>query len=214
MENKLSALFYPKRPFDSLYIPAIYKSIWIDGLYIDVLNGRTDMVIVELGANVGIVADHMRAYAKKVYSVEPENENFESLKANKEWNSWDNVEIFHAAMWDKDGEETLHVSENNRTACSLTAQYNKETQGVKTYAMDTFFKENNIEKVDFMKMDIEGSEEKVLMSEGFLKVVPQIETLMVEFHSAGWERLVDHLVSLGFKTRRPMTDEVLIFFYR
>ena len=87
---KLGALFYPKEddngnkiPFDNLYIPYIYKEIYFDGVYIDILNGRKDMTIMDIGANIGVTVQHFQPYAKKLYAIEPSPEHFEALKKNK-----------------------------------------------------------------------------------------------------------------------------------
>ena len=110
----LKALFYPDVPFDTLFIPYIYKEIYLDGVYIDIFNQKKDMVVVDVGANIGIVTQYMRDYAKKIYAIEPSSEHFEALKKNKEFNKWDNVEIFKLAIADKDGEMTLNLNKNNR----------------------------------------------------------------------------------------------------
>ena len=84
----LNALFYPagtkKNPikFESLFIPYIYKEIYLEGIYIDIFNTRSDLVVLDIGANIGIVTQYMRDFAKKVYAVEPSSEHFEALKKN------------------------------------------------------------------------------------------------------------------------------------
>ncbi len=213
MDN-LSAIFYPKIDFNKLYIPHILKTIYMDGLYNEALADRKDLTIIDLGANCGLVTNYLRGFAKQVYSVEPANEHFEALKKNMEYNGWDNVKIFHAGMMDKDGTATLHLNDDNRTGHSFTAPYNREREEVKIYAMDTFFAENGIDHVDFVKMDVEGAEEAIIFSEGFLKIAPQIDAIMMEFHTGGWERLRDHMVSLGYQAIKPITDENLLLFKR
>ncbi len=218
---KLGGLFFPieneygEIPWDTLYIPYIYKEIWIDGIYIDVLNGLKDATILDIGANIGIITEHMRAHAKKIYAVEPASEHFAALKQNKEFNNWDNVEIFNYAITDKDGEAVLNKSRGNRTCNTLVQEYKSgEKQKVKGVAMDTFFKENNITSVDFCKMDIEGSEELVLRSEGFKKVAPKIKSIMLEFHFKNWPKLVEHMGTLGFKHRIYQSDAIVVLFHR
>lgn len=216
----LGALFYPKGTeehpihFNSLFIPYIYKEIYIENLYIDILNTRKDLTIIDAGANIGIVTQYMRDFAKKVYAVEPSSEHFEALKANKEHNKWDNVEIINAAFADKDGEMTLNYLPGNRTSHSLINNYKQGGQTCKTVAFDTFFAQNNIEEVDFMKFDVEGAEDMILRSEGFLKVAPKIKAIEVEFHYPTFPSLVEHLMKLGYKERRYTCDAVVILFTR
>lgn len=218
---KLGALHYPKEdsqgnpiPFDSLFIPYIYKEIYFDGVYIDILNQRKDMVIMDVGANIGVVTDHMRSHAKKIYSIEPSSEHFEALKTNKEFNHWDNVEVFKLALADKNGEMTLNHNPSNRTCNSLTMDFGKGGEVVKTQTFDTFMEENKIDEVDFCKFDTENSEDMILRSEGFRKVAPKIKAIEVAFHNSEWPKLAQYMESLGYTGRRYPCAEILVLFSR
>ena len=180
----LGALFYPGGvPFDSLFIPAIYQEIYYDGIYMDIVNvldkEKKDPIIVDLGANIGIVTQYLRGHAKKLYAVEPATEHFEALKKNKEFNNWDNVEIFKYAITNKDGEVELRLFKKNRTSHSLVFRGEKDTEfeTVPTKKLTTFFKENNITHVDFMKCDVEGAEELILPSEDFAEASKIIDCI-------------------------------------
>jgi len=211
----LKALFYPGDvPFESLYIPYIYKEIYFEGIYIDIVNQRKDMVILDIGANIGVVTHYLREHAKNLYAVEPSPEHFEALKKNKEFNTWDNVEVFNIALADKDGEMMLNTNTSNRTCHSLMLNYGQGGVKVKTMAFDTFMKKNKIKKVDFVKFDVEGAEDLILRSEGFRKIAPQIKSIMVEMHYPTWPQLVEYMVSLGFEARRHQSSAVIVLFLR
>lgn len=216
----LGALFYPKgteeKPisFESLYIPYIYKEIYFEGVYIDILNGRKDMVIMDVGANIGVVTQYMRDHAKKVYAIEPSPEHFEALKQNKEYNKWDNVELFNLALADKDGEMMLNMNDSNRTCNSITLNYGGNGVMVKTMGFDTFMEQNKIDQVDFCKFDVEGAEDLILRSEGFKKVADKVKAIEIEFHFPSWPQLVDYMVSLGYKARRYQTSAIIVLFTR
>lgn len=220
MENdtKLGAIFYPiehagtEIPFNTLYLPWIWKEIYLDGIYTDVLNQKKDMVIIDIGGNVGLVTHHMKDYAKKVYAVEPSPENFAALKKNKEYNNWDNVEIFNAAIADKDGEMVIHSLHNNRTCNSLVNDYGQGGTPVKTFRLDTFMNDNGIEKVDFIKCDVEGAEDIILRSEGFKNVADKISAIEIEFHYPTWTELVKYMVELGFEARRYECAAIVVLF--
>jgi FkbM family methyltransferase len=222
-ENKteLGGLFYPIKnpkgqdvPFDSLFIPYIYREIYFEGVYLDVLNGKRDMTIVDIGANIGVTVDHFRKFAKKVYAVEPDPMHFKALAKNKEFNNWDNVELFNVAMADKNG--TSHLSQNahNQTCNSITNNYGDEGFEVETVSMDTFFEQNGIEHVDFMKFDPEGAEELILYSDGFKKVASKIDAIECEFHHNDWINIVKYLEELGFKARRYDSSAIIVLFTR
>lgn len=216
-KQKLKALFYPDVPFESLFIPYIYKEIYFDGIYNNVFRDNREMVVVDVGANIGVVTQYMRDYCKKLYAIEPSNEHFTALKKNKEFNEWDNVEVFKAAIADKDGEMTLFNNDKNRTCHSLTQDYTSQgfgTEKVKTYAMDTFFKENKIKKCDFMKFDVEGAEDLILRSESFKRAAPKITSIMVEFHHPTWMELVRYMETLGYTANRYESSAIIVLFSR
>lgn len=245
---ELGGLFFPKVdsfgrevPFDSLYIPYIYKEIYLEGVYLDVLNQKKDLTIVDVGANIGIVTQYMRPYAKKIYSIEPSPEHFAALKKNKEFNNWDNVEVFNYALADKNGEMEFAQNTLNRTMNSLavgghvgehgehkheikpeissepliiTAQGYDNRLTVPTKSIDTFFEENNIEHVDFMKFDPEGAEDMILRSEGFKKIAHKVDAIEVEFHFPTWMKLVEYMQSLGYQARRYDSSAIIVLFFR
>lgn len=200
----LGVLYYPKgtaeKPieFKTLCIPHIYKEIYIEGVYGDVFGEKKDMVIIDIGANIGIVSQYMRDYAKKIYAIEPSSDFFEALQKNKEANNWDNVELFNLAIADRDSETMLNTNAGNRTMCSITDDYKQGGELVKTMAMDTFFEKNKIDKVDFIKLDAENAEDMILRSGGFRKIAPKVKAIEVEFHNKQYESLIAHMMGLGY----------------
>ena len=177
-------------------------------------NQKKDMVVVDVGANIGIVTQYMRQYASKLVAIEPSTDSFAALKKNKEFNGWDNVELFNFALADKDGEMTLNTLASNRTCYSLALDYKEGGEKVKTVAMDTFFKENKIDKVDFMKFDVEGAEDLILRSAGFQKVAEKISAIEIEFHLQNWQELVKYMMGLGYKARRYESSAIILLFTR
>lgn len=230
--NKLKALFYPDVSFETLYIPHIYKEIYLEKIYADVFKDKQpgSMTIVDVGANIGIVTHYMQPYAKKLYAIEPSSEHFEALAKNKEFNNWDNVEIFKLALADKDGETELLKKPDNRTMNSIemgkrnpdgslvhpsrTRHPYTEPEVVKTMAIDTFFEENQIAEVDFMKFDVEGAEDLILRSEGFKKIASKIKNIEIEFHFPDWPNLVGLLTGLGFTARQYKCSAIVLLFSR
>ena len=211
----LKALFYPDVNFDELFIPYIYKEIYFDGIYVDALNQKKDLTIIDVGANIGIVTDHMRPYAKIIHAIEPSTEHFEALEKNKEFNKWDNVKVHKLAIADRDGEMNLNLNSKNRTCHSLDMEWaDKLTEKVKTMRFDTFLKENKIKEVDFCKFDVEGAEDLILRGEGFVNVAEKFKAIEVEFHYKTYPLLIEHMQKLGFQARRFDCSAVVVLFFR
>lgn len=221
----LGAIFYPKNdvngkdiPFDTLYLPYIWKEIYFEGLYLDVFNQKplNSMTILDVGSQIGLTVKHFQPFAKKLYAIEPSTESFEALKANKTFNHWDNVDIFQLALADKDGEAKLRLFAPNRTSHSINEAVHEgqEYETVKTQTFETFFAENAIGDVDFVKFDVEGAEDKILRSESFWKVADRIKAIEVEFHYPTYPELVKIMIEHGYKARRYDSSAIVILFVR
>jgi hypothetical protein len=85
---------------------------------------------------------------------------------------------------------------------------------VKTQTFNTFFKENKIDHVDFMKFDVEGAEESILCAPGFADVAPRIKSIMVGFHYPSFPKIVDHMIDLGFRAKRYPSSAVIFLMER
>ena len=213
----LKALFYPDVKFDTLFIPYIYKEIYLDGVYLDIFNTRKDMVCLDIGANIGIVTQYMRDFSKKIYAVEPAKDHFEALTKNIEYNKWDNVVPIKATIAPKDGEMTLLYDKYNRTTYAIDWPGIKRDRDdgkeeVRTICFETLLNENKIDKVDFCKFDVEGFEEPILMGDSFRRVVNRIDAIEVEFHFNDFPKIVEHMIRLGYKARRFECSSIIILF--
>lgn len=220
-KNTLGAIFYPTEdingktiPFDTLYLPYIWREIYFEGLYVDIVNQRKDMVILDVGSQIGLTVKYFREHATRVVAVEPSGENFKALKANKDHNKWDNVDLFNVALADKDGDMMLNTLEQNRTCHSLINDYHQGGEKVKTWTFETLFKKAKLKHVDFMKADVEGAEDMIFRSEAFKKVMPMIDAMELEFHYPTWPKLVEYICSLGYKARRYESSAVVVLFHK
>ncbi len=142
----------------------------------DYLNN--DSIVVDLGVNHGEFSKEIiKRYGCTVYGVEPEPYLFSALpNLNK-------LHVFPLAITDYEGTINICI---NPSRCASTVSSLKESGGqeveVKCITLDSFLS-NQVGtcKIDLLKMDIEGAENKVLMtcSEQTLK---EIAMLTVEFH--------------------------------
>jgi len=165
---------------------------------------KKNTVYLDLGANIGIASLYFRKWAKVIYALEPNPEIFEVLKKNTE--RYDNINIFNIGVAPYTGRDFLYSDDSPIEAQTM---FNK---GEGTFAvlaefvgLNDFFKENNIDHVDVMKMDIEGAEYVVLPSDSFSQVAFKIDFIIGETHFEGKKGFPD-VVSLilkdyGFKTK-------------
>lgn len=215
----LKGLFYPGGvDWNTLFIPDIFHEIYYDGIYLDVMNNIDhnvkDAVIVDAGANIGIVTHYMIPHAKVIHAVEPSSLNYEALEKNKEFNHWDNVKLHKFAFADKDGEMQLREYTKNHTSNSLVLRDVDDTtfENVPTKKLTTFFDENDIKHVDFMKFDVEGAEELIFPTPDFVEASKIIDNILVEFHLPNFPEHVNRLIKLGYKARRYTCSAVVVDF--
>jgi FkbM family methyltransferase len=104
---------------------------------------------------------HMAGKDGKVYCFEFLPENLDIIRENLKLNDSikDRIQIIPEALWDKSGE---NVSYHEKMQSSrLTPDQHQKSQAL-TRSIDDFVEEKGLERVDFIKMDIEGSELRAL----------------------------------------------------
>lgn len=126
-------------------------------------------VVIEAGANMGsetLLLSRLTGKGK-VYGFEPNPYTFDRLKTNVSINELNNVEVFDLALGEKNGDISFHIYPKNFCNAGMSSKYmdtpltRKIT--VPQQTLDTFVEAQNIRKVDFLKMDIQGAEMDVLM---------------------------------------------------
>lgn len=149
---------------------------------------KPEMNVVDLGANVGYYTLIMARLVDKgkVYAFEPDPTNFSLLKKNVEANGYKNVVLVNKAVSDKSQKVKLYLSEDNLGGHHLHkyGEYKKYTT-VNTITLDEFFSKNNV-KIDFIKMDIEGSEaaamkgmKRILKRNKNLKIITEFSPVRI-----------------------------------
>ena len=123
-------------------------------------------VVFDCGANIGVFSILAAPLASVVYAFEPAKDNLLSLEHNIKINSANKVEIVPKALSDVDSHTRLVLGDSLanyliREGEPLDA--GAKTELVETITLDGFVKQKNITKVDFIKLDVEAFEEKVLL---------------------------------------------------
>jgi len=123
-------------------------------------------IVLDCGANVGVfVREALNAGAKTVVAIEPAPENLECLRRNFVPEiAAGRVVVYPKGVWDKDDFLTMHVDPNNPAADSFVIE-RKGSQAAARLPLTTIDKlagELGLPRVDYIKMDIEGAEQKAL----------------------------------------------------
>lgn len=196
--------FFFKPPVFNNFIGHQLSEIYKDRVYAPFVEGKNDLVILDVGANIGMTTYYFSQFSKQVYSVEPSLEHFDVLTRMIVFNKLKNVTAINKAIHIKNGELPLWHNQN-KTMFSLhqaVADPNLKEEIVKTITLQGIMDEYKIENVDLMKLDVEGSETEILSHSSFKAVAPRIKTIILERHS--WSgrhenQLVDALKDAGYR---------------
>jgi FkbM family methyltransferase len=161
----------------------IITQINSEGLYDEYLKNKSDLVILDIGANVGFFSMYAQDSARRVISVEP-TPSHQSI-FEKITKSATNIELVKAALSDTDAPITFYISDTNSTTNCIVNEMNKYTKSVDVQGvcLNSLLEQNNIDHVDFCKIDIEGSEMKAITVDTLRPVFDKIDSIFIECHS-------------------------------
>ncbi len=173
------------RIFPDMGLSPLYGGWEPDAQQLMVKNIRADSVVYDVGANYGIHTLLMARLASNgiVYAFEPVPEICTALEENVSINNFQNVRCVRLALSDCGGEAAftkgLHVGAGGLT---LPSRVPDDQISVTTTTVDQFVFEQNNPPPDFIKMDVEGAEGKVLAGgEQVLKTFRPV--LLVDLHN-------------------------------
>ena len=197
-------------------IAHILREIYLDRVY-SFLNGKSDLTIIDIGANLGLTSMYFSRFAKQIYALEPSTEHFANLKKNIEYNKLDHVKAINKAIWTESGKFPFGGPPQNKTMRSLhmaTWENGKPIETVNTITFSDLFVEEEIDHIDLMKLDIEGEETELLSSRSFSAVADKIDMILAEVHS--WSgrnnnQLLEALKENGFEVSKVPNQAELVF---
>ncbi|MBN1643755.1 MAG: FkbM family methyltransferase [Dehalococcoidales bacterium] len=120
---------------------------------------RRGDTVVDCGAYVGgftLYAAQIVGSEGKVICFEPDYESYKKLLDNIKINNFTNVIAINKGIWSCD--RTLKFSTGHSSESSIVTNNVEPFNEVQVVSLDNELKRRGIEKVDFIKMDIEGAE--------------------------------------------------------
>ena len=137
---------------------------------------KNDAVVFDIGAFKG---DTAYFFSKKcsnkarIYAFEPDENNYKVLLKIKDKYKLNNVIASNILF------------SNSETEINFLSMYlNRPAVKMKSTTIDKFVEENNIEKIDYIKMDVEGAEKNIL--EGAIKTIRKFKpSLAIAIYHGG-----------------------------
>jgi FkbM family methyltransferase len=176
---------------------------------------QPDSVFLDVGANNGYFTlfAAKRTRNGRVLSFEPVSEHFANLNHNVELNKFKNVQLFNIGLSDGTAEELPIFSDVDDENDGLATVYpgghrNTKIGTIKLSSLDRVAEEQKLDKVDVIKIDVEGAEFDVL--KGGRSVLERWHpTILIELNqetssNAGYsvKDVVDYLREFGYAFKR------------
>lgn len=175
---------------------------WIDGF-------SKDEVMFDIGANIGLYSLYAGKRGLRVYSFEPESQNYAGLTNNCLTNKLGNVTPYCMALAEREHFDLLYVTSTNPgdSQHNLGAEnpiFRREcsgTQGIFATTLDRLCFEHGFPVPQHVKIDVDGLEDRIL--EGGREVLkhPAFRSLLVEIAgSDGTEpAAIEQLAAIGLR---------------
>jgi len=172
--------------FDYVNIQLLFEEIFYRNEYYFKAKNRNP-VIIDCGANIGfsIIFFKWLYPNSTIYGFEPDKRTFELLKKNIIKSKLKDVHLINAAVSSKSGNIDFFIDQEHPGNPAMSTRYGEKTKYktiVQSISLSSFIKKNNLQNIDFIKMDIEGSEKEVLEDLDKNKMFKRIDKLIIEYH--------------------------------
>lgn len=168
-------------------------------------------VIYDIGANIGYYSLIFSKKAKKIYAIEPYEENLKYLKKNIKLNNKNNIHIKKIAFSSKKGKKPFYISEKcNWCSMNKNVPYLKKKIKIDVDTLDNFSKKNKYPT--FLRMDLEGHEYEVLYEGGKGTIKKYKPKIFLELHPTVMSknktlRLLKFLKNQNYDINHILCDE-------
>mgnify|MGYP001329283016 FL=1 len=170
--------------------------------------------VVDLGANIGyftLILAKLVGPTGKVFAFEPDPRNLALLKKNVEYNNYKNVIIIPKAVSNVNDRCTLYTGQKTFGQNKIYKPKKTKTQKFipidsETVRLDDFFKTNGLlDKISFIKMDVEGAEflalsgmKEILKLNKNIKIFTEAEISYLEDAGSSYDQFIDLLTENDF----------------
>lgn len=163
---------------------------------------QPEWVVVDIGANIGYYALQEARAVRSVIALEPAPENYKGLAHNVELNGYRNVRAYRLAI----GDETREIGFVLSRACNWNSV--AESGGditVPMFPLDIFL---NGVRADFVRMDVEGYEMKILRGmEGILRnhrprMFIEVHRDKLREYGSSQREVMEYLAQFGYQIEK------------
>lgn len=192
----------------------MYKEIFEQEIY-KFSSKNTEPYIIDGGANIGLATIYLKKKypGAEIVAFEPDPQIFKILKSNIETFRFNNIKLVQKGLWDKEAQLDFWSEGADAGLFSELDNRSERSYSIKTTSLKPFLSK----PVDFLKMDIEGAETRVLRD--IKNELANVDRIFVEYHSFFGQpqtlnEIIDilteagyrlHISSPGLKSKSPFT---------
>lgn len=171
-------------------------------------------VCFDIGANYGVYSFYLskKFPNSKIYSFEPYSRSFYILRKIKKRFNLQNIFPKRLALGNKNEKMKIWVHDFEDAMATISKNKGEDVVMVK---LDDFVKKNKINKIDFIKIDVEGFEKNII--DGGMKTIKEfkpvilmeiVETLLKKFNSTPKE-IIKMMERLGYRSLKQGEGDYL-----
>ena len=175
---------------------------------------KPGMTVLDLGANIGyfsVISAALVGQNGQVHAFEPMPQNLIRLRKNLEPFRWAMAHPYGVA--NVTGEVPIHYSDKEAGWASMHDQHNLAnlpcTSTVSAIRLDDWLQTNSVDRIDFIKLDIEGSELDALL--GARQALSHFHPTIVAETKGGWhhDEIRQLLSAARYECRSFCRDSIL-----
>lgn len=176
---------------------------------------KPEMNCIDIGANHGVYTLNMAKCLENtghIWSFEPTKLTYNYLESSIKSNQFENITAINKGLSNKQGKAKLYVSMNSElNSLSKTLSSNQKFEEISLVTIDQCLKKYNWENIDFLKLDAEGEEYKIL-SKGkkfFSKFSPLVMFELKHGNEVNLS-LITNFKSLGYDSYRLIPGQNIL----
>lgn len=156
---------------------------------------KQGFVAIDAGANIGthtLIMAKLVGSSGKIFAFDPHKESCDRLKENVNLNNFSNTKVLQFALSNKKGTMSLFSYNEEITDHGTASLYDlphlqKTEIKVPVSTIDEFFNEENLNRIDFIKIDTRGSDFPIIL--GAAESIKRFNPYVVfEYNRDNWNR--------------------------
>lgn len=150
----------------------------------DIKNIDTDSVVVDIGGYEGNFSKTISlVFNPHIFIIEPANEFYNNLK--KMFSNYYKIKVCNYAIGSSRREEILYACDDKSSFFQEWAEMEDEDyfEMVSVFTLSDFMKCNSINKIDLLKINVEGAEYEIIKQILDEKYTDKINNFLIQFHN-------------------------------